>query len=172
MRPELGQDPNTGPTSHEALRPGAGQSESLCQLNRTKCYIPAGGAKLRALQPSASLCDETSSDTSYLSLRMLRLLLSTASVQGSDGTVRITMLTSARKQRFGRAVVEPSGKPRSKWDPKSARARLLSRTSGVFAVTPQLQLSKCKLQIFSLSKREQKASRVASFAPEHHTALS
>lgn len=67
----------------------------------TMCCTPVGRAKLRTHQPSALLYDETSSDTSYLSRRMLRLLLSAAPVQGSDGTVRITMLTPARKRRLG-----------------------------------------------------------------------
>lgn len=93
---------------------------SLCQNH--VCCIPVGGAKLRAHHQSASLCDETSSDTSYLSLRMLRLLLSAASVQGSDGTVRITMLSPARKRPPGRAVIEPGDEPRSKWEPERARA--------------------------------------------------
>lgn len=102
---------------------------------------------------------------------MLRLLLSAGPVQGSDGTVRITMLTSARKRQPGRAVIELGDKPRSKWEPEGARARLSSRSSGGFSVTPQLQFSKCKLQILikPFEPRAEGELRCIVCA-EHHTA--
>lgn len=148
------------------LRPDVWQSAGLCRSVRARCCIPVGGAKLRAHKPSASLCDETSSDTSYLSRRMLRLLLSAAPVQGSDGTVRITVLTSATKRQPGPPVIEPGDKPRSKWEPERARAPVSRPELQVVFLSHRScssQSANCRYSD-SLSNREQEASCVAAFA--------
>lgn len=158
--------PTAEPTAHRMLRPDVGQSARPCQFVRATCCIPVGGAKLRAHKPSASLCDETSSDTSYRSLRMLLLLLSAAPVLGSDGTVRITMLTSATKRRPGRAVIKPGDKLRSKPEPERERAPVSRPESQVVFLSHRScssQSANCRYSD-SLSNREQEASCVAAFA--------
>lgn len=105
VRRELGQNSNMQGRNHtEHFEQMLGSPKSSV---RTMCCILVSGSGPRAHQPSASLCDETSSDSSYQSLRMLRLLLSAAPVQGSDGTVRITVLATAMKCQPGRLVIEP-----------------------------------------------------------------
>lgn len=94
-----------GPTSQIALGSNVDQSEKVCQEHLA--YPCCGASLFRAHQPSASLCGETSSDSSHQSLRMLLLLLPAALVQGSDGTLRITVLVSARQPQPGPLVIEP-----------------------------------------------------------------
>lgn len=100
-----------GPTSHKVLRTNVGRSQKLCQDHFSPSTLAVPGSERTNQQ---RLCGETSSDSSYQSLRMLRLLLSAALVQGSDGTVRITVLAPARQPQPGRLVIEPGWKPRSR----------------------------------------------------------